>query len=236
MKKKRIIFVISFVIFLFLLKNVLFGFKSTHEVTYKIQENDYEFIINEKYEDNSYLIEIKNNEKTFIFNTQDDFKKTAKIIKEIKFFESENILCIAPVYTNEVYASPLCYKNGLYTVNNFYETDGIQEFLNSVYYSFKEENDFSKNYEDLKLNQSEINDNEHIQIYEYKNIINIGSKNIQSVPFSSFDTYKNTIGMLVNNYYIIPYVTKSNDYTEFIIYDVLKDKIEKIKTEYRISK
>ena len=138
MKVVKIVFTL-FLLFLLLQFFITFFIKDK-ENTYMIKGEKEKYEIKEIYHNRKYHIEIKDKKKRiFHFLVSDNYNKQEKIIKGIKEYKKDNLICLSPILRKEKESSISCF-------------DGVKEFTNQV---LKEEN--SKSYEEVvkKFHKSE---------------------------------------------------------------------------------
>ena len=237
---------ISFLILIFILGFQLFinYLKTEHEINYMIENNYGLFYINESYEKinekDYYFFDINFNDVNYLFQSDNYFNKQKEVIKDIEVFNSDNISCIALVYIDdEKSSSPLCSQDGvLSSYYKFKDIDGFGDFLKSIpnFWSNISFDDEKNEISDVYINSGYIYDDEVFLIYNYKNIIKFDKDFEELLPFSVYDNYKNTIGILVDKYYLIPKMNSNPEYNVYLIFDVENGVIKDIEFSNPISK
>ena len=237
---------ISFFFFFFILGFQLFiiYLKTEHEINYMIENNYGLFYINESYEKinekDYYFFDINFNDVNYLFQSDNYFNKQKEVIKDIEVFNSDNISCIALVYIDdEKSSSPLCSQDGvLSSYYKFKDIDGFGDFLKSIpnFWSNISFDDEKNEISDVYINSGYIYDDEVFLIYNYKNIIKFDKDFEELLPFSVYDNYKNTIGILVDKYYLIPKMNSNPEYNVYLIFDVENGVIKDIEFSNPISK
>ena len=221
---------ISFLILIFILGFQLFinYLKTEHEINYMIENNYGLFYINESYEKinekDYYFFDINFNDVNYLFQSDNYFNKQKEVIKDIEVFNSDNISCIALVYIDdEKSSSPLCSQDGvLSSYYKFKDIDGFGDFLKSIpnFWSNISLKNKKNEISDVYINSGYIYDDEVFLIYNYKNIIKFDKDFEELLPFSVYDNYKNTIGILVDKYYLIPKMNSNPEYNVYLIFYV----------------
>lgn len=218
-------------------------FSNGHDITYNLTDNDYIANIHETAifdSKDNYYFEVAINNKKFTFQTFYDFKKSSKVIKEIKYYEDDNVSCILPVYIGDVIISDvLCiyegqynyYHNMSYSNNNF--TSFIKElqkygYDESKYLSLDDEKVI--NYNNLLIYSNNLVDGHIVGLSNYKGIYTIEKdSDIFSSELFSTDIYSNKVSILKDNYYLSAIYNKANGFKEMYLVDYVnhvKSKLE----------
>lgn len=219
-------------------------FKTHHTVKYKIKEKNNIQILETYHKDKIseyYLLEIKQQDKTFVFDINNHFNKKKKIIKDVVTFKKEDITCVYPILIDENYTLEImCDINKkLYSYNSIKDKYDLSKFTSNIpnysdkYYKDKTNN--IKNYDDIKVYNDNIYTNENIIIYNYKNLIKITNDSYSKIPFSNYDVYNNNLGVLINNIYLIPKYTKRPEISTYYAINILNEKKAEIKLDNKLS-
>lgn len=240
MSKKIKIFII--LILIIVLMVFLFNkLKVHHLVKYTINKNmsiEEEYIKDKKLD--YYLFTVSIDNKTFIFDTNNKFNKKKKVLKDIKVYEKDDLVCIYPILIDKTYLDIECsIDNKLYSYESVKDKYNLDELIsnNSNYDENKYKNNTSNitKEKDITVYKDNIYDNEDIIVYNYKNLIKVKNNSNSNITFSSFDVYKNTLGTLVNNYYLIPKYTSKAEIDTYYLIDIVKGKKEEIKLKDKLS-
>lgn len=240
--------VISFTILILVLaigfQFVINYLKTEHNVEYSLDIEDKKYYISESYNKISgkdyYFFKVDVDDFTFLLRGNNRFNKQKEVVRNIKSYNKDDLLCISLIYIDDLASSPICSREGkLYSHLTLKSEYDFSEFLTELSnYGFKESenNSLSSTYEDLTVYDKNIDKDETLLVYNYKNIIKINSSGNNKYSFSSFDNYKNELGTLVGNYYMIPKSTEAPSYKFYYAFDVTNDNLKKIELDYDISK
>ena len=244
MLKKAISFSLILAVLFFVYQYVIVFLKSEHSVTYELAA-DGKYVVTEDYikknGNDYYLIRVVKDDYSFVFDADNIFNKQKEIVEEIVPYEDGDLFCITLVFKNKSGSSePLCYNNGvLSSYSSVKNLSDFKEYTKSLpgfeldKYDKESERKAKKN---IIVNTDYFTEREIIPVYGYKEIIFADKYFERSMTFSNKDNYKNTLGHLVNNYYIIPKYTGESTFNSFVRYE-LNDGISKeIKTGFNISR
>lgn len=243
MVKKAISFSIIILIIFLIYQYAVTLFKSEHSITYSVEKEETYFMVNEDYVNNSdgdyYLFRIiTKDKKEFVFEHENDFNKQKVVVNDVETYEKDGWYCLSLIYKNDKgSSSPLCLKDGqLYSYKYAKTIVDLSEFVKKLpgfdYDKTFEENASSSNDENiLTTYKGYFDSNEVILFYNYKRVGVYYKDHERVINFSNQDNYKNTLGALVDNYYIIPrYEEGSTEIESFIKYNVNNE----IKSEHRL--
>lgn len=189
-------------------------FKENHEVSYKIQIEDKQYEINEKYskkQDGTYFINISNENNSFVFTFENDFNKQKNIVKDLLIEENDTGICIYPVLMKNHDSDIQCIFNN--TNYSYYASKDNQLALELVSkikennYSLKNNNESSN--KETKVSSfivyaDNILDSDTFVVWNYKGIDVIKNNKNKTFGLYSYDKYENTHGAVVGNYYVTP--------------------------------
>ena len=242
--KKIFSFVIVLGILFFVFQFGITLLKKGHVIDYKINIDNKEILINEKYikkaSDNYYLFKVNIEENTFVFDVNNEFNKQKKVIDNFKIYEQDDLFCISPIYIkNSDESTVICNLNGqptsYTTVKDSYDLD---EFLNSLdnfnfdkYVSFDSTSVIGKS----DVYNDNMYEDEVLIVYDYKDLIKITKSNRERIGFSNYDIYHNETGILIGEYYILPIFENKPEYSGVQIINIEDGKKEQIKFEDEIS-
>jgi len=227
--------IISFILF-FAMAYLAFQFgvvfiKNNHNVDYSLKVLDKVFFISESYikdkNDELYLVTIKVDNKEFIFDIDNRFNKRRNIVKDILVYEEDDLMCIYPIFiNNETIGELECNIDGeLYSYFSIKDKYNLNPFIITLpkYHEELKNNDKVEKYTDLKIFTNNILDDEHVILYNYKNIINISNFKNHYIVFSLKDVYVNKNGILVGQYYLVPDGNTPGVHSYMTIIDVTAD-------------
>ncbi len=217
--------------------------KLEHEIEYTIVTSDRKFEVSEKYHKNKeeeyYLFKINYSGSEFIIENKNLFNKQKRVIKDIVAYEKDDVICISLIYIqNKEESMPICSKNNeLYAYNNF--NYDFEEFFNKLpNYKNKEnerDNTLSKD-KDVEYYKNNFLETENIVLYDQKNLLQINNKEIQTFKFGIFDVYKNEMGFLLDDYYLIPKYTSNPEIINYLVFDLKTGITKQIELPVKLSK
>lgn len=240
--KKIIKLVIVFLILFIVLEFIFFLFKTNHKVTYEINNNKQNYKITETYQDKIYYLKIVTKNNTYSLEIPNNFHKRKKIVKDIYSYKKDDVYCIYPALKNKDNNSNIiCSKNSKtssYYKNKKILTSFVKKLKENGYSSISWEKQSNKKQkeETLTIYPNSINDNTYIYLYKYNGFYQVTNKNIKTVNLFKNDSYNNSLGFVIDKYYIIPDYDEKYEYTKFYRIDMTKNKIKTIKLKKSISK
>ena len=234
MKTFKKVFFIALIVFITI--NVFKLLKDNHSIEYKI--NDYNikehFYINNDY---YYDLVIKNKNNTYIYTLNEKLNKDKKIIKDIKEYKSNNLVCIIPIYNKDVKYNMYCSLDNEQVSTNYLQQSGNSDF-NSIYkkakkYNIKlnEDSDVKTTYKKLTVYKKNIPNNHIYFIWNYRGIYIISNKDIKYKKFIDHDLYDNVMDCIVDDYYVLFENSSVNGIEKIYYYDIKKDKVDSFKLE-----
>lgn len=236
---------ILIVLILLISISVLFNnFKTHHTVKYKIKDKKDVEILETYHKDNNsdyYLLEITQNDQTFVFDINNNFNKKKKIVKDVLIYNKDELTCIYPILHNDKYSLEIeCSINQqLYSYNSIKDKYDLNEFVNSLpnydsnYYQDQTTN--IDKHKDIKVYSDNLYNDENIIIYDYKDLIKIKNGSFSTINFSEFDIYYNKLGVLIDNFYLIPKYSQKPEISSYYIIDILKEKKSELKLDNKLS-
>ena len=210
--KRVITFAIFLTILYFIFQYGVVFFKTEHVEEYSLKIEDKIYVINESYSKNKvddfYLLTITVDNKEFVFDIDNSFNKQKNIVKDVKVYEADDLLCIYPIFLNDKVTGELeCNIEGkLYSYFSIRDTYNLESFVDTLpgYEKGFVGGTKTESYADLEVYIDNIMPDEHIVLYNYKSIFNITNKGNNHYNFSIKDVYTNKNGILVDKYYLVP--------------------------------
>ncbi len=219
--KKILLLIICFII----LEFIFYIFKTKHNIEYKLNIDDKNYVINEIYKNSKYYIEIKLDNISYSYYLDNIYHKDKKIIKDIKYYEKDDLKCIYPVLDNSYIEC--FYNDKLYSGNYF--IDSLEDFNYLDTYSTKTKNlGYSKVY-------YENIDNNYLYVYKYNGVYSINKK-LEEVDMFLNDNYNNELATIIDKYYITFNYDDKYEYNSIFIYNVTNNRKKEIKLDKTISK
>lgn len=237
------IFKLLIAIFLIVLifEVIAYIIKDNHETSYKIKVNDTKYNIEEIYKNKKYYLKISNKDYKYLFETEDNFHKKKKILSKIYEYKTGDALCIYPVLKKDTDLNIMCSKNNNSYSYTYYK-DKLKDFVKELkekgykHSSWKEESNYQIKLDTLNIYKKNINENTFIYIYKYNGFYSINSKENKKIDLFKNDNYNNTLGFILDKYYIVPNYDEKYDYDDFYIIDMTTNKVKQKKYKIAISK
>ena len=217
-------------------------FKTHHQISYSLDKK--KISINEEYiknkDDDYYLLSIKIKNKEFLYDADNKFHKKKQIVKKVKTYTKDNILCIYPVLIDNSVLDIECnIDNKLYSYTSVKDQIDLKKLTKSIkaFNNEKYKNDIKETnkYNDITIYNNNLEKNENILIYNYKELIKIKKNSNERIKFSDFDIYNNNMGTLINNLYLVPKYSKKPEISSYYIIDIVKNKTYEIKLKDKLS-
>lgn len=245
--KKLFSLILFFLIIFFFGQILITVFTKSHKVDYIIKTANNKYKIFEFFtaKNSSYdFIITDKNKNTYTLSLIKDYNKQKNIIKDILYFEKDNISCLYPLFKRNYSQELLCYyKNEQVSVSylNQKKPKSIQKIIKSLEKkgyktNILEKEQSASKFETLNIYKANLLENYYFTIWNYKGFYLLNKNNIKNIKLLSKDKYENKLSILLNNYYIY-FDTNKKVYNQIFIYDLLKEKKEifKIK-DYNLSK
>ena len=240
MKKVAKLLVAIFILILFF-ELIAYIFKDSHNVEYKIKNKTNKFTINEVYKNKKYYILITNKKNKYSFEINDSFHKKKKIVSEIIEYKTKDALCIYPVIKKSNNTNIICSKdNKSYSYTRYKSelNDFVKELKHKKYNnkSWIEPSNYQNKIDTLKIYNKNIKDKTYIYIYNYSGFYTINNEENDRLKLFKNDNYNNTLGVQLNNYYIVPNYDQKHDYKDFYIINMTNNKVKEKTYKKEISK
>ncbi|MDD3241958.1 MAG: hypothetical protein PHQ64_04240 [Bacilli bacterium] len=244
--KRAISIILLIIMMYFIYQYSVIGIKKNHEIKYDFEKEDKVFKIKENYNKtknyDQYIIEINYNNYEFSFDVENIFNKRTKILSDLKYYENDGMMCIYPIFSNNITTEIVCSKdNNKYSYTSAVNINSnISEFLKTLKLEKNidiswgvEDEPFEKN--NLKIYKNSFADNEKIIIWNY-NGIRIVSKNLYNeVKTLEKDLYENKLGSLVGKFYVIPDYENAYQFKTFSIVNIVDCSIREMQLDDLIS-
>ena len=236
--KKIILLMVIILIILFTIKLL----KKEHQVTYnignyKIEEN---FYLQEK--DHYYDFFIKEKDINYRYTLDEKAHKKKEIIKDIKTFKKDNLLCVIPIYKINTENKLYCNLNNKQVSTNYLIQTNNKSFKAIKKQAKKYNLTFPKTkvekikYKNMLLNQKNIPSNYSLIIWNYKGIDIITNTEKKEVKILNKDLYDNIMATTTTNYYVLFENQSVKGIKKIHYYDLKKDKLKEFQITEEISK
>lgn len=235
---KKIILVV------FLLVLVYFGYRiliKEHEVSYTIDKYNIKehFYINKNH---YYDLIINKNKENYTYTIKQNLSKQKRIIKEIKTYKSNNLICIVPIYKEDIELNIYCDLNNeevsndylLKTNNNDFKK--IKKKIKKYKIKLPKSYNTNEKYKKVTVYQKNILDNYNYYIWNYKGIIILNNKELKYQKILDYDLYDNIMATAIERYYVVFENTNVNGIENIYYYDSRSNKLNKFKLKEKIDK
>ena len=237
-KIKKIILVI------FLLVLVYFGYRiliKEHEVSYtidkyKIKEH---FYINKNH---YYDLIISKDKLNYTYTLDKNLSKEKRIIKEIKTYKSNNLVCIVPIYKENIELNVYCNLDNEEVSNDYliktYNNDFkiIKKKIKKYKIKYPSNKNIYKKYKKNTVFQNNILDNYNYYIWNYKGILVLNNKELKYQKILNYDLYDNIMAVSIDRYYVLFENTDVNGIKNIYYYDSKNKKLNTFKLKEKLSK
>ncbi len=249
---KKILKIIFLLGVLFLVYQLfLIFFINEHSVSYSIVAKDKrKYFIDENFkkvdDDYIYSFTIKDKKKVYTFSYNKDLNKQEEIISDIKYYKSNNLECIYPIYKKNNTSDMACLLNNrqvsysyLKQVNNK-DLDKIINKLKKDNYksSSWESSDSSRKYNTIRVYEKNIPGDYIYTVWFYKGIYIVNNKNTIEKELLQKDKYENNLSMLTGKFYVTFNTDLSAsdlEYSQFILYNIKDGGRSEIDLENKFS-
>ncbi len=251
MRKLFMMLVVLFFIY-FMIQLGFNHFGKGHNITYSLKTNDVFFTVDERFinntkdEINSYLFNVKFNDKNIFFQTYDFFSNSERIIQKIKYFEDENFQCILPIFAKDKNVTDImCLENNV--INYYYNLIGKSKKLDAFANELKDykvgahylkDNLIEAIIEPIIIYENNMLENHFLAFTDYKGISTLNKVNFRKkhhIELFSNDVYKRDVEGFYDNYYVVPNYNQKHDYNGIYIINIVDNKETFIKSNQKIS-
>ena len=183
---------------------------------------------------------ITNKKNNYVYTINNNINKKKKIIKSIKTYKSNNLVCILPIYKKDISRELYCNIDNKQVSNYILleNKDYKQILKKSKKYHVKTLNikDTKTKYKNLIIYKKNIESNKKYIIWDYKGIYIIDYKSTSYVKILNYDLYDNIISTVAGNYYVLFENSSVSGIENIYYYNLKKDKLKKFKLKEKLSK
>ncbi len=196
-------------------------------------------LINKKH---YYDITINNKKSNYIFTVNKNIHKSKKIIKEIKTYKKNNLVCILPLYNKKIDNYLYCnLDNKQISIdyllkNNNNDFNSIKEKIKKYHINYPTTSDLFKEKNKIKVYNKNIQSNEKYIIWNYKGIYIFSNNNTKYKKIVKKDIYDNVMSCVVENYYVLFDNTSHEGIKTAYYYNLNSNKLKTLKIKKYISK
>lgn len=231
-------------IVVFLLVLVYCGYKilyKEHEVSYTIDKYNIKehFYINKNH---YYDLIITKDKENYTYTLDKNLSKQKRIIKSIKTFKSNNLVCIIPIYKDKVEKNVYCNLDNeevsidylLKTYNNDFKT--IKKKIKKYKINYPSTSNTYTKYKKNTVFQKNIIDDYNIYIWNYKGVLELNNKELHYQKILNYDLYDNVMATATNRYYVLFENTDVNGIKNIYYYDSRSNKLNTFKLKEKLDK
>ena len=216
-------------------------FHNRHEVDYNVGKYEVHEVFSIRNREHYYDFIIKNGKRVFSYTLNEDVHKKKKVIRDIKLYKSNDLVCILPIYKISIRPLDLyCLKGEEQVSNTLLENNSdYLDILKQVkkYSIFKVSSSSKKiNQDNIFVYQENIPTDMAIALWNYKGVFIIKNKGIEYQKFFDEDLYDNIMATVTSRYYVLFENTSVNGIFRIHYYDFVKGKYKVMKLEDGISK
>ena len=236
--KKKITITLVLIITIITIYNIKKLLTTKHNINYDV--NKYKVL--ESYHKNKshfYDIIIKNNKYTVSYTLNKDLSKKKKIIKNIKMYKSNNLICLLPIYKKDIESNLYCVLDNQQVSNYYLEqtsNNDYQKLLKEAKIKSRKTKTNKTNYKKLDIYQTNISNNHKYIIWDYKGIYIIDRENDNYQKILDYDLYDNIMATIVDNYFVLFENTSVAGIKKIYYYDLEKEKLKSFKPKIVLSK
>lgn len=258
MKKMFGIIIILFILFLVgqsLYSFLMGGFTLNYSIVannkyYTIKETfnrGHQSVKNSDADYSNYYYEInKKGEKDSIFSFKlvGHYRGVKRMIKELRVFEDDNFICVFPIFKDQSNQLDMLCQYQEQQINyanlshSYPQLDQYVEQLKKEGYNhpaWEETTAVTKTYEKLEIYQDNLLDDQNLIIWHYKGFYNISKDYNHKKDLLKHDVYNNNLGVLYQQYYIVPEYLKNGYFKKIILNNILTHTSLPIETNISIA-
>lgn len=214
----------------------------THDVKYSVLTEDNNYEVSEYYNKNGYFFNVLDkNRKKFSFYYVNIFNKQEKIIKNIKYYKSDDLICILPIYKRNIIGNLNCIYNNeqvsysyLIQNNNTSINNIIDKMRKSGYdLGNNKSSNVKKNENGIFVYYNNIDSDYLYTMWFYKGMYIISRDKTIKKNLLENDSYENKYSSLVGKYYVTFNTDNKNNfrYYELIVYNIQDGGMKKIELD-----
>ncbi len=238
---KKIKIILIGVLIIIILIQVRKMFITEYQIGYSINN----YLVKEKYYKKKYDyydFVISNKKNNYLFTISYNFHKNKRIIKEIRTFKSNQLVCILPLYKKKIDNNMIyCNYKG-----EIVSTSYLEESNNKNYQKIKKEikkydvllptsDDYNEEYKKVDIYKRNLLNNHVYYIWDYKGLIVIDSATNKYHKILEEDLYDNVIATTVNHYYVLFLNNSVRGIDSIYYYDYKKNKVRVMKIKRLLS-
>lgn len=240
--KKRVKKIVEIIICILVIFCIIKVLKKDHNINYSIDK----YTINEKFyikeKEHQYDIIIENKKNDFSYSLNEKLGKSKKIIKDIKSYKKDNLVCIIPIYKKDIINNIYCNLKGEAVSNNYLvETDNedfkvILKKIKKYKINIPNSSDKKVPFKKIEVYKKNIPQGFKYIIWNYKGIYILSNDELLYQKILNYDLYDNIMSTIVDKYYVLFENTSVNGIENIYYYDLYKNKLNTLKLKDKLSK
>ena len=189
-----------------------------------------------------YDITISNKKYNYTYRVDKNLSKEKAIIKNIKTFKRNNLVCIIPIYKKDIDLNIYCNLDKTQVSNDYllktYNNDFkvIQKKIKKYKIKYPKEYTTKTKYKKLGIFQKNILDEDNYYIWNYKGVYSLSKNKLNYKKILNYDLYDNVMATTVKNYYVLFENNSVNGIKKVYVYNNKNNNLTNFKLEKVISK
>ncbi len=224
--------------------------RSGHEVFYTFESDGHHFDITEEFvvdgRQSHYFLTIEvNEEETFYIQTYQNFRRAEEIVRDVVYYENNDIQCILPIFIFEAtHTDVTChYQDLVYDYRSIHGEDAeLDRFVFELRHRYDLDNfqDVSETYvrDYVTTYIDNVLANHYVFFTKYRGIGTISVDNIRryaDVEVFRNDVYEMDLKILVDRHLLIANYNQSGDFNRFWKVNLISNDVDEINIDRQIS-
>lgn len=235
---KKIFLVVFLLILVYCGYRILY---KEHEVSYTIDKyniKEHFYINNNHY----YDLIITKDKENYTYTLDKNLSKEKRIIKSIKTFKSNNLICIVPTYNKKIEKNIYCNLNNkeisidylLKTNNDDFKT--IKKKVKKYKINYPSASKTYTKYKKNTVYKENILDGYNYYIWNYKDILVLNNKELKYQKVLDYDLYDGIMATTIDRYYVLFENTSVNGIEKVYYYDGRNNRLNSFKLKEKLAK
>ena len=166
--------------------------------------------------------------------------KDIQLIKDILLYQDDNTICLYPVFNQKPFFTRVICLNDQYIYDPLAIKDqNIDPFIKKLesknYITINSSKNIIKTNDNIEIYTNNFRANEYLTFWNNKDLKIIDQDNIKTINLSHNGQYENSLGVVINHFYITPDLNQNYDFTNIKVINLLNGKLASFKSPYKIS-
>lgn len=254
---RKMLNIIAVLVILFLVTQFIYdSLIKEHKIIYKLEIDGMEYLIEETFNNkhrsesylphdhNNYYFEISYRKKPLISFKIFDESYSKGLLRTFELYQDDDLVCVYPIFNNHKnQLNVICNKDGVqydYLVLKG-ENDKLDKFVQALkakgfqHHSWNDEPNKELAFEKVRVFNDNLIKNQYVVIWHYKGFYLVSLNKQKKVMLLQQDRYDNSLGFLVNQYYVIPSYSATNTFSQLVRTNVTTLASHVIDLHYDIS-